>query len=214
MATHIVFVLDRSGSMGGLENDVIGGFNSFLRDQKKLKGKAKMTVVLFDDRYEVLINAIDLQLVPEITSKEYFVRGMTALLDAVGKTINVVKDASKKKDKIIFLINTDGLENYSREFTSKKVIADMIKECEKERKWKFVFFGAGIDAFAEGGSIGINAVSTYTHTGGGTQAAYATASSNISQMRQGGTVTDAMWVIKEDNSLFTISKAEQSEDEK
>jgi len=154
MAIKIVFVLDRSGSMQGLETDVIGGFNSFISEQKKLKDKATLTTVLFDNYYEVLHDNVDLQKIEPLTNKQYFVRGTTALLDAVGKTINHVDHRIRKNDKVLFIINTDGLENASQEF-SKEVIKELIEHLEKEHDWKFIFLGANIDAFAAGGGMGI-----------------------------------------------------------
>ena len=143
----IVFLLDRSGSMGGLESDTIGGYNSYLEKQKDKN--AKVTTVLFDDQYEILHDRVDIKKVKKLTNDEYYVRGCTALLDAIGKTINYI-DSCKPK-KVIFVITTDGLENASREF-NKKQIKKLIK---KHENWEFIYIGAGIDSYAEGSSIGI-----------------------------------------------------------
>jgi len=156
--TEIVFILDRSGSMSGLENDTIGGFNGFVNNQATL-GKTCLTTVLFDDKYEILHNGIDAGGV-EITREEYFTRGNTALLDAIGKTIeDVGKRLSKTPEdqrpgKVIFVITTDGLENASRKFSYGEV-KKMITHQTENYKWEFIFMGANIDAVAEGGRLGI-----------------------------------------------------------
>ncbi len=157
--TEIVFLIDRSGSMGGLETDTIGGFNSFIGKQSEMDGKTIVTTVLFDDKYEILWNGID-ALKTRLTDKEYFVRGSTALLDAVGKTILDVglrlskTNDNEKPGKVIFVITTDGMENASREFTYEKV-RDLIKHQQEKYNWEFIFLGANIDAAKEAVSIGI-----------------------------------------------------------
>lgn len=121
--TELVFILDRSGSMGGLESDTIGGYNAMLEKQKKECGEAIITTVLFDDRYELLHDRINLRGVKPITDREYYVRGCTALLDAIGKTINKIINAQKhtaeeeRAEHVLFVIITDGLENSSREYS-------------------------------------------------------------------------------------------------
>ena len=126
---ELVFILDRSGSMGGLESDTIGGYNSMLSKQKnQKKGKVYVTTVLFDDEYELLHNQVSIEEMKPITEKEYYVRGSTALLDAIGKTIMQVKanqDKKENKDKVLFVIITDGLENASKEYR-KDLIKKMI----------------------------------------------------------------------------------------
>lgn len=125
---ELVFILDRSGSMSGLESDTIGGYNGLLEKQKKESGQAVITTVLFDDRYELLHDRINLQGINPITDKEYYVRGTTALLDAIGKTINKIANAQKhtgkeeQADQVMFVITTDGMENASREFTYEKFV--------------------------------------------------------------------------------------------
>jgi uncharacterized protein YegL len=157
--TEIIFLLDRSGSMSGLESDTIGGFNAFIEKQRELPGEAIVTTVLFDDRYEVLWNGVDIKDV-KLTEKEYYVRGMTALLDAIGKTITDVSnrlantEESKRPGKVIFVITTDGMENSSREFTYEKV-RKLIRHQTEKHNWEFIFLGANIDAVKEAGSIGI-----------------------------------------------------------
>jgi uncharacterized protein YegL len=164
--TLIVSVLDRSGSMGidGFIYEAIGSYNKFLGDQKKLKDEAYMTTILFDDHYEKLFSNVPVPEVEEFTYETWTPRGMTRLRDAIGKTINTVKDdisKMKKKDrpdKVIVVIVTDGGENDSREFESQQV-KDMTAECEKEH-WTFIYLGADQDAFAEGTGVGVRAGNT------------------------------------------------------
>jgi uncharacterized protein YegL len=157
--TEIIFLLDRSGSMSGLEGDTIGGFNAFVERQCQLEGETILTTVLFDDQYEVLWNGINANNA-RLTDKEYYVRGTTAMLDAVGKTIlDVGHRFSKVSDqerpgKVIFVITTDGMENASCEFTYKKV-KELIKHQQEKYSWEFIFMGANIDAATEAESIGI-----------------------------------------------------------
>ncbi|WLR54413.1 vWA domain-containing protein [Mesobacillus subterraneus] len=158
--TEIIFLLDRSGSMAGLENDTVGGFNAFVKKQSELDGETILTTVLFDDEYEVLWNGIDAR-EAKLTEDEYYVRGMTALLDAVGKTILDVgyRLAKTKEDrrpgKVIFVITTDGLENASSEFTYGKV-KELIQHQQEKYSWEFIFMGANIDVAKEADSLGIN----------------------------------------------------------
>lgn len=160
--TELVFILDRSGSMAGLESDTIGGFNGMLAKQRKEEGEAQVTTVLFDDAYEVLHDQADIKKVKPITEKEYFVRGCTALLDAVGKTIAKIKQAQKeadedeKADKVLFVITTDGYENASKEYSYEKIRKMITKQTEKHG-WEFLFLGANIDAVAEAEKVGIKA---------------------------------------------------------
>ena len=160
--TELVFILDRSGSMAGLESDTICGFNGMLAKQKKEEGDAQVTTILFDDAYEVLHDQADIQKVRPITEKEYFVRGCTALLDAVGKTITKIKheqkeaDEDEKADKVLFVITTDGYENASKEYSYEK-IKKMITKQQEKHGWEFLFLGANIDAVAEAERVGIKA---------------------------------------------------------
>ena len=158
--TELVFILDRSGSMGGLESDTIGGFNSMLAKQQAEPGEARITTVLFDNRYEVLHDLIDIKAVNPITNNEYFVRGQTALLDAVGTTINKIGSVQKntaegyRADKVLFIITTDGMENASREFNYDK-IKSMIENQKDKYGWEFIFLGANIDAVEVAGRFGV-----------------------------------------------------------
>ena len=144
----IVFVIDRSGSMTGSESDTIGGFNSFIEREKKKELDTRVTVVLFDDRYEVLYTRKPIYEVSKLTEKEYWVRGSTALFDAIGKTINTLNH--EIDNKVLFVIMTDGMENSSREY-SKEQIRSLIKS----HNWEFIFIGADIDSYAEARNIGI-----------------------------------------------------------
>lgn len=161
--TEIIFILDRSGSMSGLERDTIGGFNGFIKQQCELKGSAVSTVVLFDDKYEVLWEEKDINYV-NLTEREYFVRGSTALLDAVGKTIINVHNrrnstpANERASKVICVITTDGYENASREFTYERV--NKLINDQKKNDWQFLFLGANIDEVEEAGKLGIDASDT------------------------------------------------------
>lgn len=154
----IVFLLDRSGSMGGFESDTIGGYNAYLKDQKSKN--ARVTTVLFDDKYEVLYEREDIKKVKNLTKKQYYVRGCTALLDAIGRTISYIE--STNPEKVIFVITTDGYENASKEF-SKEKIKKMIKA---HKNWEFLYLGADIDSYEEGASIGIKRsnISNYVKT--------------------------------------------------
>ncbi len=159
--TELVLILDRSGSMSGLESDTIGGYNSMIEKQKKEPGEAIVTTVLFDDGYELLHDRINLRGVEPITSREYFVRGSTALLDAIGKTINKIGNAQKqtaedeRAEHVIFVITTDGMENSSREFNY-EIIKKMVENQKMRYGWEFIFLGANIDAVAEARRFGIN----------------------------------------------------------
>ena len=159
--TELVFILDRSGSMGGLESDTIGGFNSMLVKQQAEPGDCRITTILFDNQYEILHDRIDIKAVSQITQREYFVRGQTALLDAVGITINKIGGVQKntaeeyRAGKVLFVITTDGMENASREFTYDK-IRSMIEKQKSECGWEFVFLGANIDAVEVASRFGVD----------------------------------------------------------
>jgi uncharacterized protein YegL len=164
--TEIIFLLDRSGSMAGLESDTIGGFNAFIKKQCQLDGETLVTAVQFDDQYEVIWNGIGAKNV-KLTDKEYFVRGSTALLDAVGRTILDVghrlskASEEQKPGKVIFVITTDGMENASREFTYEKV-KELIKHQQEKYNWEFIFMGANIDAAKEASILGIDMENAYS----------------------------------------------------
>ncbi len=188
--TELVFILDKSGSMSGLESDTIGGFNSMLKNQKAESGKAFVTTVLFDNNYEILHEREDIRDTPFITDKEYFVEGSTALLDALGKTINKVVNVQKNKrieeraDKVLFVIITDGMENASREYTAEKVKG--LVELEKEKYgWEFMFLGANLDAVSTAKSYGIdkNRAVNYRADSKGTQTNFKAVNHAVSELR-------------------------------
>lgn len=160
--TELVFILDKSGSMSGLENDTIGGFNSMLEKQKAVDGECRITTVLFDNSYTLLHDRIDIHAVSLMTNTEYFVGGSTALLDAIGLTINKLVSVQRntaedyRADKVMFVIITDGEENSSREYSADKV-RSMIEHEKEKYGWEFIFLGANIDAVQTAQRFGIDA---------------------------------------------------------
>jgi len=195
---EVVFILDRSGSMSGLEKDTIGGFNSFIKEQKELdEGEAYITLVLFDTEYDVIFENVNVNDVEKLTSKVYYPRGGTALVDAFARTINSFKPKNKKS-KVIFVVTTDGEENSSHEYTSeqlKKLVEE--KKSKKSNAWDFLFLGANIDSFGVANQYGITAMHTsnYSHTDVGTQSIYASVSKGVAGVRgsQGDTGIQGDW---------------------
>lgn len=159
--TELVFILDKSGSMSGLEADTIGGYNSMLKKQQKGEGEAIVTTVLFNDEYELLHDRIHINGIAPITEDDYEVGGMTALLDAIGLTIQKIAKVQKntkeeeRAEKILFVITTDGMENSSREYTPEK-IKKMIQNQKEAFGWEFIFLGANIDAISTAAQFGID----------------------------------------------------------
>ena len=194
--TELVFILDRSGSMDPLAEDTIGGYNSLLKKQKQLPGKAMVTTVLFDDQYEVLHNGEDLNKVEPLTSATYYARGCTALLDAVGRTLMDVDAKYKgladfmKPSKTMVVIITDGMENSSREYTYEKV-KKMIS-ARREIGWEFVFLGANIDAEAVAENIGIdrNRAARYSANGKAVRRSYEVVEDMAAQVRCNSHISD------------------------
>jgi hypothetical protein len=190
--TDIAVVLDRLGSMEMVKSDTIGGFNQFLKAQKALPGEATMTLVKFDDRYDVEYEGRAIKESPELNDKTFEPRGSTALRDAIGRTIVRVGqrlkaiDESNRPEKVIFVIITDGYENASREFTMEK-ISEMIAHQRDVYKWEFVFLGANQDAIATAGGMSISASNamTYAANAVGTAAAFGSLTRGVSAYRSG-----------------------------
>jgi uncharacterized protein YegL len=190
--TELVFIIDRSGSMHGLERDTIGGFNAMLKEQQNVEGEAVVTTVLFDDKYELLHDRIDIRAVAPLTDKDYTIGGNTALLDAMGKTIHKIRAVQKhtaedyRADKVLFVIITDGLENASRNYSAEHV-KSRIEHQKKKYGWEFIFLGANMDAVAEAGKIGIDAGNAINFMANavGVQGAYHTMSAASTAFRIG-----------------------------
>lgn len=203
--TELVFILGRSGSMSGLEKDTIGGFNSMLEKQRKEPGDAVVSTVLFDNETEVIHDRVVIADVPNLTDKEYFVRGCTALLDAVGGAIhhigNVHKYARKEDvpEKTLFIITTDGMENASRHYTYDKV-RNMIERQKERYGWEFLFLGANIDAAAEAKRFGIDEsmAANYHCDEVGTVLNYEVISEAITSVRTSAAPLSADWKKKID----------------
>ncbi len=203
--TELVFILDRSGSMAGLESDTIGGFNSMLKKQQDIEGDCHITTVLFDHNYELLHDRIDIKAVNPMTDKEYWVRGSTALLDAIGTTINKISNAQKntaeeyRAEKVMFVIITDGAENASQEYSSVKV-KTMI-ETQKDSDWEFIFLGANIDAVETAGTYGIDAnrAVDYLADSQGTELNFRVMADTVATFRNEGIIDeDSFEVIRKD----------------
>ena len=190
--TELVFILDRSGSMSGLEKDTIGGFNSMIEKQKKEDGECLVSTVLFDNISEVLHDRVKLSDIKPMTDTDYIVRGSTALLDAIGGAIhhigNVHKYARREDvpEHTMFIITTDGMENASHRYTREKV-KEMIKRQEEKYGWEFIFIGANIDAVETAGSFGIkkDRVANYRADDIGTEKMYSVISNVVGGFRKG-----------------------------
>ena len=159
--TELVFILDRSGSMAGLEKDTIGGFNSMIAKQRKEPGEAYVSTILFDNHREVIHDRVDIHKIQPMTQEQYYVRGSTALLDAVGNSIRHIANVHKyareedRPEKTLFIITTDGMENASREYSYERV-RKMIEHEKEKYGWEFIFLGANIDAAKEAARFGIS----------------------------------------------------------
>ena len=189
--TELVFILDRSGSMGGLESDTIGGFNSLLEKQRKMEGECFVTTVLFDHEIITLHDRLPLAEVKPLTEKDYSVRGCTALVDAIGMTVNHIAKIhgylrpEDVPENVMFVIITDGFENASREYTAKQV-KRMIEEKKEKHQWEFLFIGANIDAVETAGHFGIAAdrAVNYHADKRGTKKVYAAVAGAACAMRE------------------------------
>ena len=198
--TELVFILDRSGSMSGLEADTIGGFNAMIEKQKKEAGEALVSTILFDNDSQVIHDRVPLDRVPALTEKEYFVRGCTALLDAVGGAIHHIGNVHKyareedRPEKTLFVITTDGMENASRRYTYDKV-RSMIQHEKEKYGWEFLFLGANIDAAREAARFGIDAdrAANYHADHQGTGVIYEAVSEAVCQVRSCAAPLSADW---------------------
>ena len=203
--TELVFILDRSGSMSGLEADTIGGFNAMIEKQKKEEGEALISTVLFDNDVQVIHDRVPLDSVPALTEKEYFVRGCTALLDAVGGAIHHIGNVHKyareedRPEKTLFVITTDGMENASRRYTYDKV-RSMIEHEKEKYGWEFLFLGANIDAAREAARFGISAdrAANYHADHRGTGVIYEAVSQAVCQVRNCAAPLSEDWKEKID----------------
>ena len=188
--TELIFILDRSGSMQGLEGDTIGGFNAMLKKQKALPGTCNVTTVLFDDRYELLHQRADLHQVAPLTGKDYSVRGSTALLDAIGRTVENAGRLQKylppqeRAQQVVVVIITDGMENASTRY-DRATIQALVKRQQERHGWEFLFLGANMDAIDAAGQVGIrhDRAARYHADHEGTQLNYAVLSDAIGQVR-------------------------------
>jgi len=206
--THIICILDRSGSMGSIIGDAIGGFNEYINKQKQLPGKATVTTVLFDDYYDVIYNNVDIKEVENITRDVWSPRGTTALNDAIGKTINSeminIKKLAKKDrpNKVLVVIVTDGHENASREYKGSD-IKTMITEQEKN-DWQFIYIGADQDAFSVGTNLGFSGGNTlkYSNTSIGNQTMFASVSDATAKYRSLSRSVDNVSYSAEVSNLF------------
>lgn len=206
--TELVFILDRSGSMAGLEADTIGGFNAMMEKQRGEPGEAIISTVLFDNESEVIHDRIPMNRVPALTEREYYVRGCTALLDAVGGAIHHIGNVHKyareedRPEKTLFVITTDGMENTSRRYTYDKVKA-MIERQQEKYGWEFLFLGANIDAAQEAARFGIRAdrAANYHADGVGTGAIYEAVSEAVCQVRSCATPLSSDWKQKIDEDF-------------
>ena len=209
MTTHIVAILDRSGSMETIRNDAIGGFNTFLREQQELPGDADMTLIQFDNEYEVVRARVPLRDMKPLTVHSYVPRGGTALFDAIGRTLNEQRIALGDGARVVVTILTDGEENASREFTREQIAA-LVKKCEGNG-WRFVFLAANQDAFAAGRGMGVsvNTTSNFAATGKGVMRGFAYASQSTQLYRGigGQSMGSADWA-ELDQKLAEVPKAD------
>ncbi len=196
---ELVFILDRSGSMSGLEKETMAGFNRLIEQQKEVKGEAVVSTVLFDDRFEVLHNRLNIQNVRHMTPEDYYVRGSTALVDAIGRSITKMRRVHKelaeelKPEKTIFFITTDGMENASKEFDYDK-LKEFIDLQKEKYGWEFIFIGANIDAIKTAERFGINQdrAVNYRSDERGTHLNYKVMNETITKLRASKTI-DANW---------------------
>ena len=201
--TELVFIIDRSGSMAGMEKDTIGGFNAMIEKQKKQEGKCFVSTVLFSTENKVLHDRVNLSEVHPLTEEDYAVGGCTALLDAIGDSIHHIGNIHKyaRLEDVpahtMFLITTDGMENASRRYSSSK-IKEMIKKQEEKYGWQFLFVAANIDAVEAASQIGIRKerAANYVQDSEGTGSLYSSMSEAITFVRKNRTVEESGWLGK------------------
>lgn len=194
---ELVFILDKSGSMSGLESDTIGGYNSMIRKQKEVEGEVIITTVLFDDNYQMLHDRVNIKDIRPMTEKDYYVEGCTALLDAIGKTIHKIGNEQrlakkeKRADKVMFIITTDGMENASCQYTYEK-IKYMVERQKEKYGWEFIFLGANIDAISTAARFGISSdrAANYNADGEGTKLNYEAVSDVVSEFRVSSEISE------------------------
>ena len=212
--TELVFILDKSGSMGGLVSDTIGGYNSMLAKQRSADGACLITTVLFADGYELLHDRTDIRAVSPITEREYQTGGSTALLDAIGRSIQKIANAQRhisedyRAENVLFVIITDGEENSSREFSSERV-KRMIEHEKKKYGWEFVFLGANIDAVETAGSLGIapDRAADYVQDSKGTQLNFDAVSETATRFRKTGCFSaEPLQAIRDDQHRRSKNK--------
>lgn len=204
--TELVFILDKSGSMSGLESDTIGGYNALLKKQREEPGDAIVTTVLFDDNVEFLHDRINVKGICPITEKEYYIGGCTALLDAIGTTINKILKVQRNTneeglaDKVMFVITTDGMENASKEYNYEK-IKKMVEWQKEKYSWEFIFIGANIDAISTAAKFGISSdrAANYNADGEGTRLNYEAVSHVVSELRASRPITESWKANIEDD---------------
>lgn len=205
-STELVFILDKSGSMCGLESDTIGGFNSMLEKQRAVDGPCRITTVLFDHTYTLLHDRVDIQAVRPMTRREYCVGGSTALLDAIGTTVQKLVAVQRntaegyRAGKVMFVIITDGMENASREYTADQV-RSLIRQEREQYGWEFLFLGANIDAVQTASRFGIapDRAADYVPDSAGTRLNYEAMAETVAGFRRTGAVPTApMAAIRED----------------
>ncbi len=195
--TELVFILDRSGSMAGLEDDTLGGFNSMIEKQKTIDGEVIVSTVLFDHDFKVLHHREPLNKVTPLTRKDYYVRGTTALLDAIGRSIQKIRhihhqhQETEVPDKTMFIIITDGMENASKEYDTTQIKA-LIEKTTKENEWEFIFLGANIDAIDVGQRFGMrkDRIANYHADKEGTHLNYEVISDTITHYRRSRTIKE------------------------
>lgn len=202
--TEVVFILDRSGSMRGLEADTIGGFNSLIEKQRGEEGEALISTVLFDDRTDVIYDRIPVDKVEPMTDKQYYVRGCTALLDAIGSSIHHIGNVHKyardedRPEKTLFIITTDGMENASRQYDY-GTVKKMVERQKDKYGWEFLFLGANIDAIEVAGRFGIGAdrAVNYENDDEGTALNYRVLSKSISAVRRAKNKAEAGYRLRD-----------------